>query len=242
MSAQASPERNVLCMKWGSKYPADYVNRLHAMVARHLAGPFRFVCLTDDPGGVAPGVECLPIPHVDDDRPGRDGGWRKLASLDAPLHDLRGTALFLDLDVVILGDLEPFFTRPGTVLIARDPSRPVGNSSVYRFAVGAHGSVVDAYRADREAARRAYRNEQAFLSARLAAAGALGYWPDGWCRSFKHDCLPRWPLNYLRDAAVPADARIVFFHGHPRPHEAVAGFSGWRRFTRPTAWVADHWR
>ncbi len=245
MSSQDGPERNVLCMKWGSKYPATYVNRLHSMVRRNLGGAFRFVCLTDDPAGVDDGVECLPIPFVSADRPGRDGGWRKLATFEAPLYDLRGLALFLDLDVVVLRDLEPFFTLDGDFLIARDtlrPSRAVGNSSVYRFRIGAHKPVVDAFRADEDAVLKAFRNEQAYLSARMKDAGALGYWPEGWCRSFKYDCLPGWPMNYLRDAVAPPDARIVFFHGRPRPHEAVEGFSGLRRFTRPTPWVAEHWR
>src|SRR5260370_39977505 len=40
---------NVVCLKWGVKYPADYVNRLHRMVKRSLERPHRFVCLDDDP-------------------------------------------------------------------------------------------------------------------------------------------------------------------------------------------------
>ena len=47
MPAQSS-SRYVLCMKWGSKYGPEYVNRLYAMVRRHLQGDFQFVCLTDE--------------------------------------------------------------------------------------------------------------------------------------------------------------------------------------------------
>ena len=43
---------NVLCMKWGTKYPADYVNRLYSMVARNMQRKFRFVCLTEDSEGL----------------------------------------------------------------------------------------------------------------------------------------------------------------------------------------------
>ena len=38
---------NVLCMKWGNKYPADYVNRLYSMVARNMQRPFRFINLCE---------------------------------------------------------------------------------------------------------------------------------------------------------------------------------------------------
>ena len=32
----ATPARTVLCMKWGTKYGPEYVNRLYGMVRRHL--------------------------------------------------------------------------------------------------------------------------------------------------------------------------------------------------------------
>jgi hypothetical protein len=47
-----SRDRVVLCMKWGTLYPADYVNVLCNASRRHLTGAFRFVCLTDDAPGL----------------------------------------------------------------------------------------------------------------------------------------------------------------------------------------------
>ena len=32
---------NILCIKWGTRYPAAYVNFLYAGVRRHLRRPFR---------------------------------------------------------------------------------------------------------------------------------------------------------------------------------------------------------
>ena len=55
---------NVLCMKWGTKYPADYVNRLYSMVARNIRRPFRFVCLTDDNLGLGANIESFPLPEL----------------------------------------------------------------------------------------------------------------------------------------------------------------------------------
>jgi len=40
MSA-SSPQRHVICMKWGTKYGPEYVNRLYAMVRRHLTLDFQ---------------------------------------------------------------------------------------------------------------------------------------------------------------------------------------------------------
>ena len=42
----------VACLKWGTRYSADYVNNLRAMVARNLTVAHRFLCITDDPSGV----------------------------------------------------------------------------------------------------------------------------------------------------------------------------------------------
>ncbi len=64
VAAAEGAQRHILCMKWGTKYGPEYVNRLYAMVRRHLSGDFKFVCLTDDGNGVRPEVTCLPIPPL----------------------------------------------------------------------------------------------------------------------------------------------------------------------------------
>ena len=93
---------NVLCIKWGTKYGAEYVNKLRSMVGRHLGRPFRFVCLTDDTEGITPGIECRPIPAMQLGGSPWYAGWRKLAVFAPELHDLEGRVLFFDLDVVIV--------------------------------------------------------------------------------------------------------------------------------------------
>lgn len=162
-------QRHILCMKWGTKYGAEYVNRLYAMVRRHLSGDFRFICLTDSTEGIRQEVECFPIPDLDIHlAPGqRDGAWKKLTTFESDLHGLKGTALFLDLDVVIIGSLDDFFTQTGDFLIIHDyprfwrfGERIVGNSSVYRFELGAHSDVLQYFRSHTEEMRAKYRNEQ----------------------------------------------------------------------------------
>ncbi len=85
----------VLCVKWGSKYSAEWVVRLKRMVARHLPVPHEFVCLTDEPVG---GVECAPFIS---DLP---TWWSKL-EMFVPGR-FPGDNLYLDLDVVITASLE----------------------------------------------------------------------------------------------------------------------------------------
>ncbi|GAA0748864.1 glycosyltransferase [Ideonella azotifigens] len=237
--------RVVLCMKWGSKYGPEYVNRLYAMVRRHLRGDFRFVCLTDDGRGVRSEVECLPIPKLELPPGIPERGWTKLTTFEADLHGLTGTALFLDLDVVIVADITPFFEQPGEFLIIHDWKRPwriTGNSSVYRFRLGAHADVLAEFLRDQADIRARLRNEQAFLSEVMHRQGKLAYWPAEWCCSFKYHSIPKFPLNYLRAPQVPAGARIVVFHGVMNPPDALVGRSNgnWRH-AKPAGWIAAHW-
>jgi hypothetical protein len=210
-----------------------------------LSGPFRFVCLTERSDGVRREVECLPIPDLALPQGIPERGWKKLTTFEADLHGLRGTALFLDLDVVILDDIGPFFEHPGEFLIIHDWKRPwrvTGNSSVYRFRLGAHADVLAQFRAEQAAIRARLRNEQAFLSEVLHRRGVLAYWPDAWCRSYKYHCIPRWPANYWRTPSVPEGARIIVFHGEVNPPDALAGRRNRvGRFVRPAPWIARHW-
>ena len=108
---------NVMCVKWGRKYGPEYVNILRSMVARHLTLPFRFVCLTDDRDGIDADIDVREIPKVgfadfDERLPWTFGhGWLKVTTFAAPLYDLTGPTLFIDLDVVIVANIDCFFQR-----------------------------------------------------------------------------------------------------------------------------------
>jgi alpha-N-acetylglucosamine transferase len=236
---------NILCMKWGSKYGPEYVNRLYGMVARNLSIPFRFVCLTDDVSGVDPKVECLPIPSIGLDLIGPERGWNKLVTFERELYDLQGQALFLDLDLLIVSPIDEMFSLPGSVIIIKDWLKKdgTGNSSVYRFNLGEHSDVLTAFRADFDAIKRMYRNEQEYLSAFLLKKNVLSYWPETWCRSFKRHCMHYLPKSLWRPPEIPQGAKVVVFHGHPHPDEAIIGKTGkWYRFALPALWVRDIWQ
>lgn len=251
----------ILCMKWGTMYGPEYVNHLREGVARHLKRPHRFVCFTDDAGGLRPDVQALPLPGLGLPAGHGDKRWQKLALFRRDLAGLSGTALFLDLDLVIVDDLEPFFQAPGDFLIIRDddlfrhkPLRgldagrdrflhSVGNSSVFRFEIGRHRYILDAYVADPAGAAQRYEISQQFQSAQLAQHGHLQYWPKGWCVSFKNDCVPHALTSWWRDPALPAGAKIVVFAGTPKMGDVLAGRRDkWYRRIGNVAWLHQAWR
>lgn len=243
-----SEPRYVLCMKWGTKYTAEYVNRLHRMVKRHLTLPCTTICLTDDSRGIDPEILCHPIPSLKLPAGLPERGWLKLTTFTPDLYGLRGTALFLDLDVVILRNIDHFFTHhdddPRNLYIIKDwryPRRITGNSSVYRFTLGAFPQLLDDFRQRFADIRQTFRNEQAYLSWYAQQLGALRYWPQEWCKSYKYHALYPFPLDFFRNPRRP-DCDILIFHGEINPDNAITGGGGkWYRHVRPAPWLAEYW-
>ena len=243
------PVQQIVCMKWGTLYSCDYVNRLYNMVARHVAPPLRFVCLTDDRTGVDPRVEILPCPTIRAPPPYDNYGWRKLNLWAERVGDLRGDVLYLDLDIVIVGNLDGFFTYGSDYVVMRNwttPQRRIGNTSVYRFTVGAHTYLLDRFLAAPEAMIAKYRNSQTYISSEISR---LSFWPDDWIRSFKEHCIRPLPLRPFVQPRLPPEAKIIVFTGNPRPHEAAAGRWPAKRWYKklykcipPVRWVQEHWR
>lgn len=252
---------NIVCMKWGTLYGPEYVNNLRRGVARHLHRPHRFVCFTDDTSGLDAAVEAFPLPEFELPEGTGDRRWRKLSLFRKELADLKGTTLFLDLDLVVVDDLEPFFQVPSEFLIIRDDdlfrSKPlrrvnpkrdrflhsVGNSSVFRYEIGAASYIYDAYVADPQSAHANYEISQQFQSAQLALHDQLQYWPKEWCVSFKNACVPRYLKSYLQDPRPPADAKIVVFAGSPKMSEVLeGGGQKWYRRIGNVDWLRDAWR
>ena len=235
----------VACMKWGDKYGPEYVNVLRAMVRRNLPDDHRFVCVTDNSKGVDPGIEVIPIPSTLDGLGGPERGWKKLLLFDSEHINLDGKVLYIDLDVVILNSLMPFFEHPGDFCIIRDWSLDgiIGNSSVFRFEAGTIDFVLADFIAESQKWREKFRNEQAYLTHAVLNKKRVEYWPQDWCCSFRRHCTPAFPKRLFVEPKAPPGAKIVIFHGDPKPHEAAEGKRAKGRMPyKPAKWILDHWR
>lgn len=246
---------NVICLKFGDYYAPEYINKLYLGVKKHLSRPFRFICVTEKPAGILPEVETIdfPLPKGMPERY-KKGFWTKLAVTADDFHDLKGPTLFLDIDQVIMGPLDPFFDyQPGRNCIIHNwlPWRknlfrtppPVGNSSVFRFEAGKSHYIFERFVAEWERAldKTQFRTEQAFLT--YAMGENREWWPAEWVRSFKRHCIPTFPLNLITAPKVPQGCRIVCFHGKPSPHEMPGGYKGGRAYyhCKEPKWFSDNW-
>jgi hypothetical protein len=64
LPAVSTTKRYVCCLKYGDKYSADYVNRLHNMVKRNLTIDYEFVCFTENSQDIDPSIRTEPLPSL----------------------------------------------------------------------------------------------------------------------------------------------------------------------------------
>ena len=96
-------------MKWGSRYGSKYVNRLYKSIKRHTKKYTKVYCFTDNVLGINQNIICKPLPRISLPDEISYTPWRKMSLWQYPLYDLEGDVLFLDLDLVITGNLDRFF-------------------------------------------------------------------------------------------------------------------------------------
>ncbi len=222
--------KQVICVKWGTAYGADYVNRLYGMLRRHVTGDFRLVCLTDNKEGIRPEVDAYDLPELGCEWPKKSmGKWRKLVMWGSdlgPTTGLSGPVLFIDLDSVIVDNIDGYFTHanPEDVVLARNWAKPMqklGQTSVFRFPVGKYPHIIEQFRADPQGVADRHGFEQHFVTA--SVPGGIKFWPPMWTRHFRLHCLPPFPLRYFMSAKLPKGAKIVTFPGGPNPSDVMVG-------------------
>ena len=233
-------EYNILCLKHGEKYSADYVNKLYNMVKRHCTVPFNFYCLTENPKDIYPEINIIPLPA------GLTGWWCKpyMYSKDLPIE---GTILYLDLDVVISSNIDKLLTySPGHWCTVRDftrsmrPKWPKYNSSIVRFRKGQLDHVWSEYIKDPKSIQRRHFGDQDWLYEATQKTQAMLY-PDSWIQSWKWEVrkTKEWALGgtrgnrkfkHIENVTPRVECCVCVFHGDPNPHNCE------------DPWVVDNWK
>lgn len=240
-------ELNVVCLKWGSKYSSDYVNKLHSMVSRHLTLKHQFICITDDPRDLHEGIITKPIMQES-----LQGWWHKLSLFADNAYNLQGTVLFFDLDIVITSNIDDLIHyKPGEFCILRDLQNPhTYNSSVFRLAVGSQTAVWSDFIKRKDDITQTLWGDQDWISEKINTAQI---WPQDWVLSYKKQCNARAKHSYgaigkiLRkkgllqtqgQAQLPNNCKVVIFHGRPNPEDVQdKPYDVWKR----APWIKDHW-
>lgn len=169
-----------------------------------------FVCIT--PVNV-PGVECWK------GKASWPGWWWKYEVFAPHIH---GTVLYMDIDTVLVGPIDAI-TAVNRLTLLRDAYR-----DGKRLKEGLQASLMLLPEADRAEVwedwmrhpeihmqRLGHKGDQPMLEQHFLKRAQR--WQDivpGQCVSYKVDCGGG---NAFRPAVIPAEARLIYFHGRPRP-------------------------
>lgn len=248
----------IMTMKWGKAYSSQEVNILFRAVAAHTTTCFEFVCLTDNPDGLDPKIKTREIPlsgliGIPDGWMYRDGVWPKVCLFHPDLSSEFRQVLFLDIDIVIVGNIDPMLANPSDELVMMSCGEnwkrwderlaPEPMSSVLSFQPRCHIEIFEQFAANPLTTMEKFRTEQEFVG---HAAAKINYFPLPWIESFKYH-LRRYPVV---DMFVPPkhpreSTRIVAFHGFPNPIHVVSDGTRWSRFPRVSwrrpRWLLEYW-
>lgn len=196
-------------LRSGGEYRPEHVIALRDGVIANLSAPHRFVCLSDLD---VHGVWTLPL-GID----AHPGWWSKMA-LFRP-YRLKGRALFLDLDTVIVGDLSELAAYAGPFAMLSDflrPARPASGVMAWDAGCDTLRAVWEAWITGPEGHMHEHRGggDQSFIRSVVGdAVDRLSDLYPGQMVSYKIHCK----------GGVPDGARAVAAHGRPKPWDA-----GWR--------------
>lgn len=221
-----------------SQFAATHVNTLARMIDRHYQPPHRILCVTDQPKGIDPHVVIVPAwndfadvtsPHG---RPYRNPScYRRLRAFHPAIGAVFGDRFVsVDLDTVIVADLAPLFDRPEDFVIWGETNkRSWYNGSLWLLRAGARPQVWTQFnpRTSPHVAYRAGRfgSDQGWISYILGPGEATWSIMDG-VYSYRVHLKPR-------GSTLPANARVVNFHGEHDP---------WSPCVQRISWVAEHYQ
>jgi hypothetical protein len=223
--AEAQPRLDALALltvctwKWGTRYGAEYVDRLSAGVTRNLRQPHDFRVFTPEP--------------EDEHLTAIPGCFARLRMFDPEWQARNGfkpgdRIVCLDLDLIVTGQLDELFDRTDDFVILQgaNAANPCPyNGSVMMFRAGTNHHLWEDFSLDAVKSIPAYEfpDDQGWYAAKRPDAGAWNVGPESGVYAYQK---PGWP----RGEALPKNASIVAFPGWRDP----SGFTH-------LDWVKRHW-
>lgn len=215
---------NVICVKHGSKYNSDYVNKLHNMVMRHLTIPHNFICFTENPTNINSAINIQPLPSYP-----ILGWWWKTYIFSKDHYNQNDINLFFDLDMVIVKNINHFIDYlPDQFVGLRDVKRifisdikKLG-SAVMKWPAGMYSDIWDNFKDDLSISSR-FRGDQDWIW--HLHNSTIKFFPDDWIRSYKWEIRSRQDIQGagptaqfkdIKNPIIPDKTSVLAFHGHPQ--------------------------
>ena len=253
---------HVVCIKWGSLFSANDVNRLKKMILFNTTYDICFHCFTDDKKGLDNDINSQPIPQIKVEPKGCFK--RETALFSDNLGGLIGKRVFyFDLDVLIIKNLDEFFDYPkdDKFYIINDwasKGNNVGQGSCFSWIISKkYNDISTDYEIKKEEIDKKFGTaSQEYISEKIIEKqNYLKFWPNNWFCSFRFHCLPHPFLRYFVAPNIPnmPNLKVIVFHGNPSINDAYNGiwidkkkhrWKIWKKIykhVRPTKWIDKYW-
>lgn len=210
----------ICTFKWGRKYGALHVKNLEAMLRRHgRSTPFEFVLISDDPKDqkLCDEMGIRYVPLWEEMRHTNNCGVR-LKAFDPAMREVLGDrVMWIDLDVVITGDINHILQRTEPMVACRAPAAPLLlNGSIVMRDWDAHNEIytkwtdedyhLECLAYDERVGLRRVVSDEIYMSAKLTDKGVMLLDKvDGVYNFRRHLDNGNRPL--------PANAKIVVMNG-----------------------------
>lgn len=185
------------------------------MVSRNIEQEFTFYCLTEDPAGLSPEIEVIPLPEGND----LELWWNKMYLFNI---DSANKKIFFDLDVIIQGSIEPILeldcSTPKFIYshwkTEFDDRDTLINSSIILWQDAKY--IWDYWYQDLDRYMCIYKGIDRFI----------------WNEGIKHETLPNEAsYSYWKEGARYNPDKIVAVFNHEPKQDKVK-----------ESWIRDYWR
>ena len=204
---------SVVCVKYGTKYGPEYINRLASMVRRWSSVEVDFVCFTEDGEGLGEGIRVLPLPEQNSRGQDVEGWWNKLSLFREGISSVGSHILYFDVDIVITGSIDDLLFYNSDFAIAVNAYAPSFSSSVMRFKNGIRPDIWTDF-SDQDADR--LPGDEDWIASKVPDADLF---PEEWCTIYRLQAVH----------GVPEGAKVVSFGGRPNPEDY------------PAPWIKEYW-
>jgi len=215
---------NVVCVKHGTKYGPEYVNKLYNMVQRHLTIDHKFICFTDNAKDIDTNIEIRLLPN----RPEITGWWWKPYMFKMGNFNAADTNLFFDLDMVIISNIDKFVTyEHGNFVGLEDVGRVFNKpqklgSAVLRWNGNGYRTLWDQIDRDPTVTKKYPGGDQDLIWEYFK--NNIVFYPKKWIMSYKWEIRSqeelirkrdKWIFKESRNPNIDKDTAVLAFHGTP---------------------------
>lgn len=208
----------------GDNLPAMYINNLYYGVKRFASRDFKFVCFTNEKIELDPEIELRNFKMVT-----KTGVLPRLYMFSEEAGLFGHQVLCLDIDVVIVGSLKPLMDYDG-LFCGRSKFREDGNRRL--------GGDIMSFQAGEKTEELFWKSFTGNIRKNVQLSqGRERYWLRRVASSFtdywdliEEGCIVSYKRHVRGKKQPPKNARIVSFHGAPRPHQVH------------DAWMQKYWK